>query len=612
MTWLRNRGVRTKILLGFIVVVAVLSGVALYGLNALGQLQAASVDTYTNRVVPLEHLGDAQAGVLKVRAAVLQHLLATDAEVMKKLEARIAELDAAVDKDVKGYTAAQLPPAAQKPLEEFQKAWPAYRAIRDGQVLAQSREGKKAEAIAMAFGAAGQAMQAVLTPLDRLSNVNVEAVAEATRAGAAQYASTRLVMTGAILVAIALSIMLGLLLARAIARPLGATVTVLQAVADGDFTPRLAVTGTDEVGRMAVALNQAIEAMSGALSEVRTVAETAAGASRELASAADQLASGSQEQASSLEETAASLEQITGTVKQNADNARSADRLAAGSRETAEKGRVVVEQAVESMSQINQSSKKIADIITAIDEIAFQTNLLALNAAVEAARAGEQGRGFAVVATEVRNLAQRSATAAKEIKTLIGDSVGKVEAGSDLVNRSGATLQEIVGSVKRVTDIIGEIAAASQEQSTGIDQVNRAVTQMDQVVQATAAQTEELSSTAQALAEQSERLQAMLRRFQLADGPQPPVPVAPQLALPAPKAAPAAKAAKPIPRPITRRAAVHRQADDHQPAPTRAARAATPKPEPAELVGAHANGRHDGFEEFWDVRRSTTSDRRGE
>jgi ABC-type transporter Mla subunit MlaD len=212
------------------------------------------------------------------------------------------------------------------------------------------------------------------------------------------------------------------------------------------------------------------------------------------------------------------IEEITGTVKQNAGNARQANQLAMGSRDTAERGGQVVTTAVAAMGEINQASKKIADIITTIDAIAFQTNLLALNAAVEAARAGEQGRGFAVVASEVRNLARRSASAAKEIKDLIQDSVGKIEAGSALVNQSGQTLGEIVESVKRVTDIIAEIAAASQEQSAGIDQVNRAVTQMDRVTQSNSAQAEQLTSTAQSLAAQAEELQALVARFKVEEG----------------------------------------------------------------------------------------------
>jgi methyl-accepting chemotaxis protein len=288
-------------------------------------------------------------------------------------------------------------------------------------------------------------------------------------------------------------------------------------LAERDLTTRMSGDYKGDFAIIKNSLNLAVENLNGALTEVNGSAQHVADTAQQMSSASEEIASGAQEQASSLEETASSLEEISSTIKQNAENARQASQLAAGSREAAEKGGQVVNAAVEAMGEINKSSKRIADIITTIDEIAFQTNLLALNAAVEAARAGELGRGFAVVASEVRNLAQRSATAAKEIKGLIQDSVHKVENGSELVNRSGQTLSEIVQSVKRVTDIVAEIAAASQEQATGIEQVNKATMQMDQVTQANSAQTEQMSSTAQGLSSSAEQLQAMVAGFRLSE-----------------------------------------------------------------------------------------------
>ncbi|HUI76733.1 MAG TPA: methyl-accepting chemotaxis protein [Bryobacteraceae bacterium] len=301
----------------------------------------------------------------------------------------------------------------------------------------------------------------------------------------------------------------------AFAAPVKEASAVLAKVAARDLSARMEGDYQGDFATIKNSLNTAVTNLGDALGEVKTSADNVATTAQALSAASGEISSGAQEQASSLEETASSLEEMTATVKQNAENARQASQLASASRDGAEKGGQVVKAAVGAMTEINQSSTRIADIITTIDEIAFQTNLLALNAAVEAARAGEQGRGFAVVAAEVRNLAQRSATAAKEIKALIQDSLRKVENGSELVNRSGQTLEEIVQSVKRVTDIVTEIAAASHEQSTGIEQVNKATMQMDQVTQANASQTEEMSSTAQGLSANAEQLQSLVASFHL-------------------------------------------------------------------------------------------------
>jgi methyl-accepting chemotaxis protein len=320
-------------------------------------------------------------------------------------------------------------------------------------------------------------------------------------------------------IALVVPLLLGtyLLLMKTVARPLAMVAEELGHVAEGDLTRRLAVWSRDEIGRVASCVNTFVETLHGVMAHTRLTAKDVASASQQLSSAAEQLASGVQQEAASLEETAASLEELTSTVKQNADTARQASELARTSSETAERGHTVVANAVTSMTEIAAASKKIADIIGTIDEFAFQTNLLALNAAVEAARAGDQGRGFAVVAAEVRTLAQRVAASAREITTLIADSVHKVEAGRAFVNRSGQTFAEISASVNSVTTLIAEIAAASQEQAQGLDQVNRAMTQMDQAVQSTAAQTEELSATAQSLAGQAGELETLVSHFKVND-----------------------------------------------------------------------------------------------
>ena len=318
------------------------------------------------------------------------------------------------------------------------------------------------------------------------------------------------VVTAIIVIA---SLLLVLLVQRGIVGPVHSAAQVAGAISGGDLTNVVEVSGSDEIGQLSSGLCDMQDKLKQVIGDTQSATASVKAGSAEIAHGNTDLSQRTEEQASSLEQTASSMEQMTATVKQNADNAAQANQLAMAAREEAERGGEVVGRAVSAMSAITASSKKIADIIGVIDEIAFQTNLLALNASVEAARAGEQGRGFAVVASEVRNLAGRSATAAKEIKELIEDSVSEVEDGSQLVNESGERLAEIVQDVKKVTDIVGEIAAASQEQSSGIEEVNRAIHQMDELTQQNAALVEEVAAASVSMGDQAQGLGDIMAFF---------------------------------------------------------------------------------------------------
>jgi len=340
-----------------------------------------------------------------------------------------------------------------------------------------------------------------------------------------QYTSGRtlLVMLG--LAAIVMGVLAAWWITRTITRPINEAVKVAETVSSGDLTSEIRVHSNDETGQLMNALKIMNSNLVSIVGQVRNGTDLMATASTEIAAGNQDLSSRTEQQASSLEETASSMEELTSTVKFNAENAREANALAISAAEIASRGGAVVGEVVNTMGSINDSSRKIVEIISVIDGIAFQTNILALNAAVEAARAGEQGRGFAVVASEVRNLAQRSASAAKDIKSLINDSVDKVSQGSDLVNKAGETMSEIVTSINRVTQIMTQISHASEEQSIGIAQVNDAITQMDQVTQQNAALVEQAAAAAESMQEQSAKLADVVSVFKL-DGLQLPAPVA--------------------------------------------------------------------------------------
>jgi methyl-accepting chemotaxis protein len=419
----------------------------------------------------------------------------------------------------------------------------AYSKARDGAVKAKAEGNVELaeQILTQQFNPAAKAYQERVKELVDLQHKRIAASAELIASTASR---SNFVIGSLAAGALLLGGVFAWLLTRSITRPLRQAVHAAEQVASGDLTVQVDSKATDETGALLRALGHMNTSLSKIVDEVRSGTQTISGASSEIAAGSFDLSSRTEQQAAALEETAASMEELTGTVRQNADNARQANQLAIAASSVATQAGQAVDQVVATMGSINDSSRKIVDIISVIDGIAFQTNILALNAAVEAARAGEQGRGFAVVASEVRTLAQRSAAAAKEIKQLIGDSVEKVDTGTKLVDHTGATMREVVDSIQRVTDIMGEISSASQEQITGIDQVNQAMGQMDNATQQNAALVEEATAATAAMQEQAQRLAQVVDVFKL--DPRHVTPAAPVTPVKRPPARPAL--AKPVAR----------------------------------------------------------------
>jgi methyl-accepting chemotaxis protein len=384
--------------------------------------------------------------------------------------------------------------------------------------LAKARAGDLAGARTQLFEKVRPQQLEYMKSLDQFTAFQEKLMDETGAAAEAHVARNSRVMVIAAALGVLLAAGAGWLVTRSVTRPVSGVVDSLRAVAGGDLTVDVQVTRGDEVGQLQRALSDTVAALRRVVGEVRAGVDSVTTASGQIAAGNQDLSSRTEQQASNLQETASSMEQLTATVKQSADNAQQANQLAAAASGAAGRGGQVVGQVVGTMDEISASSKKIAEIIGTIDGIAFQTNILALNAAVEAARAGEQGRGFAVVAGEVRSLAQRSAEAAKEIKSLIGASVEKVESGARQVGEAGRAMDEIVSQVRKVSDLIGEIASGAQEQSSGIGQVNQAVSQMDQVTQQNAALVEESAAAAGSMAQQARKLAEAVAVFKLAQG----------------------------------------------------------------------------------------------
>jgi methyl-accepting chemotaxis protein len=511
---MKNLKIGTRLGMGFGIVLLLLAIVAAVGINGMNHVKRALdgvVDTNVYKMNLVQDMSESVHIVSRVVRTVV--LLSEPAAIERELKKAMAARDkydtalAALEKTV---ASAEAKAIRAKVNEARSLAVP----LND-KVIALAREDKDAEATELLLKEAGPAAQRWQDAMDQ--NIELQKAhnkVDADQAGEA-YRSARMLMLALSAIAMLLGAAFAWYVTRSISLPIREAVTVAQTVAGGDLTSRIQVNTQDEAGQLLQALKEMNDGLVNIVGQVRTGTDTIAAASSQIASGNLELSSRTEQQASSLEETASSMEEMTSTIKQNADNARQANQLAISASAVAVKGGAVVSQVVDTMDSINASSKKIVDIIGVIDGIAFQTNILALNAAVEAARAGEQGRGFAVVASEVRNLAQRSAAAAKEIKTLIGDSVEKVDAGARLVDEAGSTMQAIVESIKGVTEIMGEITAASQEQTSGIDQINQAIAQMDQVTQKNAALVEEAAAAAGSLQDQAGSLARVVGVFTL-------------------------------------------------------------------------------------------------
>jgi methyl-accepting chemotaxis protein len=516
MTWFYNLKISRKLIFSSVLVLVLTSTLGLFAIKQLDKVNKAANEMVVKWTPSIVYSSDLSTNASDLRLVELQHMRSTDPKEMAQAEKDLVKAAADFETNSAAYVKLISSPEEKKLYDGFKTHWDAYQ-VEHKKIIALSRENKDDEAKGLVTGVSQKLLDEAKADLDVLVALNVSGAKEAGRLGQVVYDDARLWIIGMLIGALALGLGMALFTARIVSSPLMFAVGLAKTVAAGDLSSHIEVKTRDETGQLLQALKDMQESLVGIVGQVRTGTDTIATASAQIAAGNMDLSSRTEQQASSLEETAASMEELTSTVKQNADNARQANQLAESASGVAVKGGQVVAQVVDTMSAINSSSKKIVDIIGVIDGIAFQTNILALNAAVEAARAGEQGRGFAVVAAEVRNLAQRSAAAAKEIKTLIGDSVDKVEEGSKQVAEAGKTMDEIVGSVKRVTDIMAEITVASQEQTSGIEQINQAITQMDQVTQQNAALVEEAAAAAASLQEQASGLSQVVSVFKLDD-----------------------------------------------------------------------------------------------
>jgi methyl-accepting chemotaxis protein len=514
---LSNLSLAARLAGGFAIVIAIGAIQGISGLSLASNLHAQTEEIGGDSMQGVQIAGELNALTADYRVVQLGYVLSTEPAEQERRFKLLAERRQAIEKQQAEYAKLSSDPDERELQAKFSREWKAYTDYEPA-LVELMRAGKVTEAGALVMGDSVKIYREAGASLDKLVQAHKEGADEARKAAEAAYSRLMTVTISGIAAMILLGLGVAWAVGRSVRREVGgepsAAAEVAKRVADGDLTVQIRVQDGDQVSLLA-ALKRMQESLSSIVNGVRQNADSVATASGQISQGNSDLSSRTEEQASALQQTAASMKQLASTVQQNAANAQQGNELANAASQVAVKGGEVVGQVVQTMKGINDSSRKIADIIGVIDGIAFQTNILALNAAVEAARAGEQGRGFAVVAGEVRTLAQRSADAAKEIKGLITASVERVEQGSALVDQAGTTMDEVVSSIRRVTDLMGEISAASREQSAGVAQIGDAVTQMDQATQQNAALVEESAAAADSLKSQAQQLVGAVSVFKL-------------------------------------------------------------------------------------------------
>jgi len=534
--------IKARLIAAIAFLTVLLAAIGFAGLNSLSRTNASLQTVYDDRLVAMGMLNQIGTGLLYQQITLGNAVDAQDGG-HSALLAQVQRRSGEIDKVWTAYMATYLTPEEAVLAKTFAATHAAMREQAMQPMAAALAAGEREQAAALQHQKLDPAMEKADHALEALVALQLAVGKQEYVDSQARYVTFRAISIASIALGVVVGALMGYWLLRAILTPLRGAIAVAEAVAAGDLTQRIEVASNDEMGQLTAALKRMNDSLVTIVAQVRHGTETITVASGEIASGNADLSSRTETQASSLEETASSMEELTSTVQHNTESARSADTLAHEAAAVAQRGGAVVAQVVVTMGAINQSSSKIADIIGTIDGIAFQTNILALNAAVEAARAGEQGRGFAVVASEVRNLAQRSAAAAKEIKVLIGDSVAHVGEGSKLVDQAGTTMQEVVTSVERVTGMMSAILTASVEQRSGIEQINQAVAEMDAVTQQNAALVEQAAAAAESLQDQARALEQAVSVFRLDAGAVHMAPAA------KPAGAPVTAPARPLARP---------------------------------------------------------------